>query len=220
VKFREAPRRDHDFGGIAASSVSPSSPQPAPLALPGERSRTSGAGGPQRPGSFPGSRAWAARGRSTPSAPATPSRAAVTAVTSHGGASPQGAASPCGLTADPAHNPPRSAGRAAPLPARPPLSSRSRPSRPSPRSRQPRPADPPALFAVDAPSLAAASRRTDPVTSWSGRGDALLSRPRTAEIGTRGLPTTQLRLVNTKHLRPAPLASAGTTSREVPAAAA
>ena len=40
------------------------------------------------------------------------SRAAVTAVTSRGGASPQGAATPCGLTADPAHNRQPFAGRA------------------------------------------------------------------------------------------------------------
>ena len=72
------------------------------------------------------------------------SRAAVTAVTSRGGASPQGAATPRGLTADPAHNRTSSAGQA-----------------------QACLADTPAAVAVDAPSpasagaTASASRPTD-----------------------------------------------------------
>jgi hypothetical protein len=57
----------------------------------------------------------AAHRRSTDSPPVGRhllSRAAVTAVTSRGGASPQGAATPCGLKADPAHNRTPFAGRA------------------------------------------------------------------------------------------------------------
>jgi hypothetical protein len=106
--------------------------RPASVTLPGSRIRRSSAGGSQRLGASPGPVVRAARGCSaslasiatafrTPltvsaSTPATSSRGAVTAAIARGGASPEGAAPPCELTAKPAHNRPPSAGLGAALP--------------------------------------------------------------------------------------------------------
>ena len=72
-----------------AHSTARSPSHPASVVLPGPRSRRNGAGGFQRPEAHPGLLAWVARGRSTSAAalraspaPATPSRAAVTAAAS------------------------------------------------------------------------------------------------------------------------------------------
>jgi hypothetical protein len=161
--------------------------RPALVALPGPRRRTDGAGGLQRHGAGPGSPARAARGRSTSAtafrtspADTAPSRAAVIAVTSRGDASPQGAATPCGLTASAADNRLTSAGQA-----------------------QACLADIPAAVAVDAANSASVSRTNDrpsslAVSPWS-RASAT-----DRGAGTRGAPTpqrvapTQTRALSTK----------------------
>lgn len=113
--------------------------------------------------------------------PSPAGRGAATAATSRGGSTPS-APGASGLTATAAHNVKRSAGRAASQPARPPLSQRSHltaASRSATALHAAPPADPRALFAVDAPSFTAASRTTDPVTS---RGPS--HRPPAAHIRT------------------------------------
>ena len=114
-----------------AVPAAPNFSQSAPVALPGPRSRTDGAGGPQRFGARPGPVAQAARGRSTstpaatalqtPSADTSPSRAAVTGASNRASSTPSTSGA-SGLTADPPHNRPPSAGSgAAPLQTYPQL---------------------------------------------------------------------------------------------------
>jgi hypothetical protein len=157
--------------------------QSAPVALPGPRSRRSGASGPQRPEARPGLLAQAARGRSTSATPfrtsaalPAPSRGAVTRqgaamhartrefgreIAGDDGLGRTGAedmrlvASPQGLTATAAHNPLRSAGR--------PALAHATDSHTS--SGAARPADLPAAVAVSALSLAAVSGATAPASS-------------------------------------------------------
>ena len=71
----------HGSSMLLAGPAAPNFFQPASAALPGSRSRTDGAGGPQSNGACPGSVVRAARGRST--APTRSSRAALTAHASH-----------------------------------------------------------------------------------------------------------------------------------------
>jgi hypothetical protein len=116
---------------------------------------THGAGGPRSAGglSTSGPAAGAARRCSSPATPsiattprtsglAQPSRAAVIGAIARADASPQGAATPCGLTANPAHNPHPSAGSGAA-----------------------RPADVPALFTVSASRSTGGPGTTDRLTS-------------------------------------------------------
>jgi len=161
LKFQAAPSRDHGLSSAlpSARAIAPApDPSCAHLLSLADGALASGAGGSQRLWNCPGSRARAVRDRSTPSVPTAPSRAAVTAATSRGGASPQSAATPSagpaaasGLTASAAHNLPPSAGPGAA-----------------------RPADLPASFGAS--SLVSASRTTDSVASRvGGEGDRLLT---------------------------------------------
>jgi hypothetical protein len=186
VKSAAPPSRGHSLGATA-----PSGESHAPhfsVALPGPRSRTSGAGGLQLQGARPGSPAGAARGRSASSASTTPSRAAVTGATSSRrcAATPSGFAA-SGLTADPAHNASPSAGPGAA-----------------------RPADLPA-FSLS--NHASATGTTTPATSLTRIASSLLTvneRPISAQT-FRVIPLT-----HRTTLRPSPPASTG-TSRGVPA---
>jgi hypothetical protein len=121
--------RDRSFGAAAPAS-------PFSVTLPGSRSRRGGADGPQRPEARPGLPAQSVRGRSTSTTAfrtpglADSSRAAVTGASNRASSTPSAAS---GLTADPAHNRPPSAG-----------------------SGKARPADLPADVAVDAPNYVGA----------------------------------------------------------------
>ena len=167
MRFAAAFARDRDFA-VSAPIAEPAAPafhSPAPVALPGPRSRTDGAGGPRRPGARPGSAAQAARGRFTSLVPTTPSRDAVVGVTSHADApATPSTSSASGLTADPPHNRPPSAGSGAA-----------------------RPADVPALAAVSPSALAAA-----PGTAATASSTALHPSPSPRIAGREGENATPI----------------------------